>query len=237
MLTFLARADQQFNFNFDMPVMAKVHVEESACENSPGPWINIEGEIAIGGLTADLIFQNNVKGTHSQTVTYSTNVVLALPGGTVSIPKQPVLGGVGGNPWIYIQFLDANRAPIGDEILLGRCVQGLVVSQAVLNEALASTYVTAGECSNNPGPVITFGGTLTLSGLKAKLIFRNNPRGTQTQQADADVDIIVNGTQIELSKSPHRDGVGGNPLIWLQFKQGDGTPIGNPIFLGRCNKI
>ncbi len=237
LLTFVARADQQFNFGFDMPVQANVHVSETGCDNSPGPWVTVEGEIVLGGLTAELIFQNNLKGTHSATNTYSTNIVLVLPGGGISIPKQPVLGGVGGNPFISIQFLDGNGAPLGDEILLGRCVQGLTLTQGAINQVLASTYVVAGDCSNSRGPTITFGGNLTLSGLKARLIFRNNLRGTQYQEAKTDIDIIVNGTQVQIPKQPSLGGAGGNPLIWLQFKQGDGTPIGDPIFLGRCNRI
>ena len=34
-----------------------------------------------------------------------------------------ILGGVGGNPWISVQFKDGNDEPIGREFLLGRCVQ------------------------------------------------------------------------------------------------------------------
>ena len=40
--------------------------------------------------------------------------------------KQPSQGGVGGNPWIYIQFFDEDWEPLTDLLLLGRCVQGLV---------------------------------------------------------------------------------------------------------------
>jgi len=41
----------------------------------------------------------------------------------VQFPKQPVLGGVGGNPWISVQFLQGDGSAIGSEELLGRCVQ------------------------------------------------------------------------------------------------------------------
>lgn len=237
LLSNTCRADQQFNFSFGMPVHARALVSESGCDNSPGPTITVEGEIDLGGLQAQLIFQNNMKGTHSTTVTYSTNVALVLPGGPVSIPKQPVRGGVGGNPYIYMQFLDANGVALGDEIFLGRCVQGLSVNGDFINQVAASTTVAAANCKNNPGPVITFGGTVTLSGMKAKLIFRNNPRGTHTAEDTVSVDLIVNGTPLVIPKSPAQGGAGGNPLIWLQFMQGDNSPIGDPIFLGRCNQI
>ncbi len=43
--------------------------------------------------------------------------------GAMSFPKQPVQGGVGGNPWISVRFADSAGQPIGSETLLGRCVQ------------------------------------------------------------------------------------------------------------------
>jgi hypothetical protein len=34
-----------------------------------------------------------------------------------------VEGGVGGNPWFWIQLRDDQGAALGEEILVGRCVQ------------------------------------------------------------------------------------------------------------------
>lgn len=231
------RADQQLSFGFEMPLQVKATVNETGCDNSPGPEITLEGEIALGGMKAQLIFQNNVKGTHTTSVTYSTNVVLALPGGALTIPKQPVRGGVGGNPWIWIQFIDANGAALSDEIYLGRCVQGLNVTKDFLNTVAANTTITGGDCNNKGGPTITFGGTLSLSGMKARFIFRNNEKGVHTAEAVADVALILNGTPVTIPKQPVRGGAGGNPLIWVQFLQGNDIPIGQPVFLGRCNQI
>jgi hypothetical protein len=213
----------------------QTRIGETDCNNSPGPWVTIEGEITLGGIEAQLVFQNNLKGTHSATVTYSTNVVLGL-GAPITIPKQPVRGGVGGNPYIWIQFLDASGVALGDEIFLGRCVQGLTLNSDFINQVVASTTVISGNCQNHPGPTITFGGNLTLSGLKARIIFRNNTRGTHTAESQTEVSLVINGSTVTLPKQPVLGGAGGNPLIWLQFLQ-DGTPLSEPIFLGRCNHI
>lgn len=229
--------EQKYQFNYDMPIQVKCTVNETGCENSPGPVITLEGEILLGGLKADLIFQNNTKGTHTTTVTYGTNVALVLPGSGIKLPKQPVLGGVGGNPHIWIQFCDGKNTDLSEEIYLGRCVQGLVVSKDLLNATLANATVGVGDCSNKKGPVITFSGGLTLSGVKAKLIFRNNMKGTHTAEAITEVELLGEGTPVVIPKQPSRGGAGGNPLIWLQFEQGNTLPIGDPIFLGRCNQI
>jgi hypothetical protein len=158
-------------------------------------------------------------------------------GAPITIPKQPVLGGVGGNPYIWIQFYNSQNQPLTDEIFLGRCVQGLTLNNDFLNDVVGSTTISSDGCSNHPGPVITFGGNLTLSGLKARFIFRNNVKGTHTAEAFSDVDIIINGTPLTIPKQPVQGGAGGNPLILLQFQQTDGTDIGAPIMLGRCNQI
>lgn len=232
-----SQAAQQFQFGCDMPVQVKAIVNETGCDNSPGPEITIEGELLLGGLKASLIFQNNTKGTHSTTVTYSTNVALVLPGSGITLPKQPVLGGVGGNPHIWIQFCDSKGGNMSEEIYLGRCVQGLLVTKDVLNAVVANTFVTVAECSNKGGPMVTFGGKIKLSGLNARLIFRNNEKGTHTAEAISEVSLVVDGTEVTIPKQPSRGGAGGNPLIWLQFLHGNNLPIGDPLFLGRCNQI
>ncbi len=233
-----ARAEQVVPVACKMPVHVTCNVNETGCDNSPGPQITLDGVISLGGLTADLIFQNNVKGTHTKVVpTWATNIALVPVGGNIIIPKQPVLGGVGGNPYIYLQFLDGKCNALSDEIFLGRCVQGLALEGDFLNDVAGWTSVDSDGCFNHPGPVITMGGQIVLSGLKARIIFRNNVKGTQTAQRFSDVDLIIEGTPVIIPKSPHQSGAGGNPLIYLQFRQGDGTAIGDPVFLGRCNRI
>lgn len=240
LLTFQAvqsKADEQVGAQFSQPIHVSANINETGCNNSPGPKVTIDGEISLGGLQVQVIFANNVKGTHTTTVTLATNLVLIPVGSKITIPKQPVLGGVGGNPLIWIQLFDDNNNNLTDEIFLGRCVQGLKVDQDVLNASLAGLVMTAADCDNNPGPYITFGGGMSLSGLNARFIFRNNVQGTHTATATANATVIPSGTLITIPKQPVLGGSGGNPLIWVQLLQGNGTPIGDPQFVGRCNQI
>ena len=233
-----AKAEQVIPLAYKMPVHVKCNINETGCDNSPGPQITLDGLITLGGIEADLVFENNLKGTHSTLVpTWATNIALLPLGGAIVLPKQPVLGGVGGNPYIYMQFLDAHSNAISTEVFLGRCVQGLSVDADFLNDVLGSSTVDTAGCDNHPGPVITMGGEITLSGLKARIIFRNNVKGTHTAQTFSDMDLIIEGTPVVIPKSPHQGGAGGNPIILLQFLQSDETPITDPLLLGRCNKL
>ncbi len=235
---FSARAEQVVPVACQMPVHVKCNVNETGCDNSPGPQITLDGAITLGGFGANLIFENNLKGTHTALVeTWATNISLVPLGSAIVIPKQPVLGGVGGNPRIYIQFLDAKSNALTGEICLGRCVQGLSLEGDFLDDVVGATTISTEGCSNHPGPVITMGGQIVLSGLKARIIFRNNIRGTQNAQSIKDVDLIIDGTPVVIPKSPHQSGAGGNPLVLLQFLQGDESPIGDLLLLGRCNQL
>jgi len=233
----LVQADQQIVAKYSMPVKVLGKVTETGCLNSPGPQITLEGEIALGGLQVELIFQNNEKGTHTTSVTYGTNVVLVALGDSITIPKQPVQGGVGGNPHIWIQFHNGEGRNLTKEMYLGRCVQGLEISPEFVSQVVALADVAAVDCANHPGPVIQVGGTITFSGLHARFIFRNNAKGTHTAQDMRDVVLIVKGSEVTIPKSPAQGGAGGNPIISIQFQDGAGDPLAAPVRLGRCVQL
>jgi len=232
----LAHAEVVVRKAFEMPLQVNGSVTASDCSNRGGPQVTLEGQIHLGGLQMQLIFQNNVRGTHTATVFTTNNVVLNL-GADITIPKQPVRGGAGGNPHILIQFHDGAGNDLTDEIYLGRCVQGLSITPELLAAVLASGTIDANGCSNRGGPFITLGGSLTLSGLHARIIFRNNLIGTHEADVERDVTLILSGSTITIPKQPVRGGAGGNPLIYFRFLQGDGTPIGEPVLLGRCVQL
>ena len=168
------------------------------------------------------------------------DVVLIPAGESITFAKQPPEGGVGGNPFIFLQFTDAAGNAISTEVLLGRCVQGLDTTTVGLPLPVgASVDVSAGSCTNNPGPFITLSGELTLGGINARLIFRNNLKGTHTHTEDIVVDVVIlpAGESITFAKQPPQGGVGGNPRISLQFLDGSGNPLGGEIFLGRCVQL
>lgn len=232
-----AQASQEITLPVTVPMQVTLNVNATDCDNSPGPYITLEGEVALGGVKAQFIFQNNVKGTHRTTRTVGTPAVLVPMGEGITIPKQPCLGGVGGNPWIYIQLFN-DQGNLTPEILLGRCVQGLTISEDVLSTAALSTLITATDCSNNPGPFITLEGSLTVSSLKARVIFRNNVKGThENKDTVVEVTLLGDGATVVIPKQPVLGGVGGNPWIWVQFLNGADVPVADPVFLGRCSQM
>ena len=206
------------------------------CDNSPGPWITLSGIVAFGETEVDLIFRNNVKGTHERTETTTVSATLDLEDDSVTIPKQPVRGGTGGNPFIWVQFLDNSGNAVSDEIYLGRCVQGFdtTTSASFSWPASLSLDVEGDNCQNSPGPYIYLSGGFSLDGMNALIIFRNNdnPVGgphKATVETTASVEIIPDGETLVIPKQPVLGGVGGNPRVWIAV--GD-----EEFYLGRCNQ-
>jgi hypothetical protein len=224
-----------------LEIPARAHMEmESGCSNNPGPYITLYGEIALAGVDGRLIFRNATNGPHERTEDVDASVVLLPAGEMIRFNKQPPLGGAGGNPWIYVVFTDDDGNAYTDPVLLGRCVQGLFVTDVdFFLPALCSADVTVGDCSNSPGPFITIEGEIALSGLNARLIFTNNAKFTHVHEEDVVVDVVIlpAGESITFAKQPPLGGVGGNPKIWFQFTDGEGGAMSEEFYLGRCVQL
>ncbi len=236
-----ALAGPSVTTGFDMRAGVSVTAETvDGCRNNPGPYISLAGEISLGGLEARLRFSNNLKGTHVRNEDVTTSITL-MSDEPIRFNKQPSRGGVGGNPHMYLLLHDPAGASLADAIYLGRCVQGFNASAVdVILPALAEAEISGGGCSGRGGPDITLEGGLTLGGLDATLVFTNNSNAfTHVHEEDVTVGLtlIPEGETIVFPKAPPQGGVGGNPHIFLQFLDGDGNPIGDEYYIGRCNKL
>jgi hypothetical protein len=236
-----ALAGPRVSHAFGMDVSFAVAAEPAdGCSNNPGPYIRLAGQISLGGLNAQLRFSNNQKGTHVHTedVVTTLNLVSDEP---IMFEKQPSRGGVGGNPHVFLLLHDGDGGAMGDPIYLGRCVQGF--SDAAVDlilPALAEGEVTGGGCSGQGGPNITLEGGLALGGLSGTLVFTNNNNAfTHVHEEDVTVELelIPDGETIVFPKQPPLGGAGGNPHVFLQFQDSAGNPLGDELYLGRCNSL
>jgi hypothetical protein len=232
--------------SFEQMVSATATSTVTGCDNSPGPYITIEGGLSLGGLGTRMTFTNNVKGTHTFTDDAQVDItVVPADGNNITIPKQPVLGGVGGNPFIWIQLEDGSGRAVTDEVYLGRCVQGLRkdVSADFASAARALATIAVADCQNSPGPFITLDGDLYVAaGLDAVFIFQNNDNpvdGPHRATADAvvKVQLVPPGHDVRFNKQPSQGGVGGNPWIWFNFLSDAGSALSEPSLLGRCEQL
>lgn len=224
-----------------LPGTMSAKVDAGFCDNSTGPVITISGELALEGLNGKLIFRNNTKGTHEGSEDVSVDLVLLGEDEEIRFAKQPPRGGVGGNPFIFIQLLDGSMTPFSDPIFLGRCVQGLdPVAEDLVLSSVGAVSVTTGSCNNKGGPDITLSGALTLGGINARLTFTNSdqyPPHIRDEDVQVEFVILRPGEEITFAKQPPLGGAGGNPLISFQFTDPMGGAMSDELFLGRCTKL
>lgn len=235
--TAASRADQLRTDALVLPTAIHAKINSTGCDNSDGPQITLSGSIEVSSFKSKFTFKNNRKGTRTTNCVTECDAVLIPLGGTISLPKQPSQGGVGGNPHVYLQFRDNEGENLTEEFYLGRCVQDVSVDADVLTQVAATSQIQIEGCSNRHGPDITLDSSVTLSGMHAAFIFRNDVKGTHTAETTADVMIISKDSKIVIPKRRSHGGVGRNPIISLQFLYDDDSAMCAPIVLGRCRKL
>ena len=109
--------------DFSTTAFTQALVSVLDCTNNPGPYINVSGSVSFSGVKARFIFRNQRTAGAPHEAIATVDLTAIQEGFTLRFPKQPVLGGVGGNPWISVRFASAEGQPLGEEVLLGRCVQ------------------------------------------------------------------------------------------------------------------
>src|SRR5437016_2803383 len=228
--------------DLQIPISVNAELVAEGCSNNPGPQITLTGAAALGGFGVEMTFSNNLKGTHDYTADKVVDLTLQPAGQSITIPKQPVLGGVGGNPFIWVQFVDAKGTPTSDEIYLGRCVQG---SRYGFNHAQQTPATAVAEfgverCANSPGPFISMDASLAYEGLGSQVIFRNNDNpvgGPHEAVRSQALSVVPPGLSFTFPKQPVQGGVGGNPWILAGFLDGAGARLSDPTLLGRCEQL
>ena len=230
--------------NTEIPIPVNVNATFTAenCSNNPGPRITFEGVAAVGGFGVEMTFSNNLKSTHQYTVDNVVDLTFANSGDPIVIPKQPSRGGVGGNPFIWVQFVDAAGNATSPEYYLGRCVQGTRYgfNKGQSTSALGNAEFEITSCENSPGPFINVTAGLEYEGLGLRIIFRNNdnPVGGPHEASVSDaMTVIPSGLSYTFPKQPSQGGVGGNPWIFAGFTDGTGTKVGQATLLGRCEQL
>ena len=219
-----------------IPAMVELDVLDSNCDNS-GSTVEVSGSMSVLGQSVRIVLRNNAKGTHTATIVDELKVEVAPMEDSIEFPKQPVRGGVGGNPWISVQFESGGTA-LTAPIIVGRCVQG--ASMHVRHDLTLPTdmamLLTSLDCSNK-GSSLSLDTSSASAGLDAVLLFDNNiNKVVHRQKADAEATVTLAGGHT-VRKGGRFDGAGGNPIVSAQFVDSEGAALGSETSLGRCNRL
>ena len=223
-----------------LPVSVTLTPTIVSCDNTSST-IDLKADIGMGGLKLKTIFKNNTKGTKVTTVgTAETSVRDAS---VIGLPKQPVQGGTGGNPYISVAI--AKRNASGDLELLtqpeiiGRCVQGqkLFTSKHTFDLPITAGATAQALVCDSKGSKVTLDAGSAAPGFEAVVVFDNNKNEVvhrSIQETDAVVSLVGGQTHKGWGQV---GGAGGNPLVYLQFDDGVADTTNPEFFLGRCKDL
>ena len=232
---------------FNVPYKITTSVTpDSYCDNT-GPHITFGSILELDGHTAQVTLTQNVN--HSVQVVGSLALTLWNandPTAPPQIAKQPPLGGVGGNPYLY--FLDDTS---GDINYLGRCVQDFGPGQnngkgpwkhSGNLGGFADLTVQSLICDNK-GSSLQLGTSSGVGDATGHLLLTNQFRGLDSVHLNKN-DILAS-VGFTLASTPLKkgggkfSGAGGNPNVSVETGTGLDPFVGdgNGIGLGRCNKL
>lgn len=252
-LTFPAQATPGTSqATFSVPVHSEIWAsEESWCDNT-GPHITLRSVASTGGASLQLTLKNNAKGTHTVQVVGSSSFTILDPvSGEAQIMKQPPLGGVGGNPFMYV--VDG----AGAWHYIGRCVQDGKIGHINHGRFSADTNiggwananVQALTCSNK-GSSLTIGTNAGTTGtVTGYLVFTNSSFDVSVKRDPTHINddsgiiaswgFALNTNQVRKGTQNGVHGPGGNPLVSTAIGATSGgvTTYGAETPHGRCNKL
>jgi len=224
---------------FLMPVHATATAQLSGCSSAAGVAVFLNGELALAGLGARLTFYNNEKHTQGATIVAQGEAGVIPAGTTITIPRQPGVTEVRGNPTVFLQLVDGSDRAVTSEAVLGACIGSR--TEFASDFALpAVARATLTSCENSPGPNITLSGELAIeAGVAAKVTLRGDSAQSVGAATTGTLDVVIVPAQgtIQFAKQPVRSGAGGNPWIYLQFLSVSGAPIGQEFLVGRCQQL
>jgi hypothetical protein len=240
--------------SFNVPISVTTQVDKSSSCDNTGPHITFKNFLLIGDHWLQFTFQN-AGGNHVANAYAQAVLDLSQAGnnGNPFIPKQPPLGGVGGNPFIY--FADMN----GVMHYLGRCVQDFGSGYDNPNSRWTANGSTSGwadftvstfGCSNKGGSSLSFDGTNGEGGASGKLVLTNSFLGDGMPYPQHVNNSIAASVDLQFAppwtggipKQPPLGGAGGNPEIFAATGNyspwvNDGTYPDPGLFLGKCNQL
>ena len=231
-----ALAAKQVQKVVDVPASFTATIQTTNCMAAPGPQVNVVSELVVAGLEAEVIFSQ--PGTPGERFVVEQGVV--PENAPIPFPQQTVVGGLGNDPFLWLQLIDAQGKPLTSEIFLGQCSQGSFTPSAVLTVPLDTFMeLSSSDCNVSPGPIVAVeNGSADLSSINGKLVFRtsSDPRGHR-DEAVLDLVLLPAGQTYTIPQQDLQGQISANPHISVQLREGGGEPVGNEIRFGRCSTI
>ena len=218
-----AMAETKYQAPISLPG-SMVYDPSWTCDNK-GSNITLTGSITINKTlpVARIELWNSPPGSKTASLQSAFAVQLTDLDGNIlndQSPKQPSLGGVGGNPYFWFGL---EGETLNQSLFLGRCVSQSTPTRIKRNfnqSAILSLALSQLDCNNTGGPNITITSGRSDNAVIGNIIETNNYKGTLTStDVAAKLGIVFANGKVTVPKSVGAGGAGGNPIVKVQFLQ------------------
>lgn len=233
------------SIEFEMPVHVAAHVEASRPDAGGEMRVTVRGGLELSGAAAEWIvrFSNPEWITGPREV--RTTASLLAPASEVEIPTCTLRGPVPEPLTVWLEFVDARGRRLCDRLYLGRrlpCERTVHIGLSMPVTATAATRMAA-----RPKSRLEVRGDLRMSGLSARLAVSgdvsfptNRPVSgpfTPRLALMTDVPIIPGGHIVSTARQLVPDHGPWDAWLWVQWRHGNGAPIGAEQTLGPCRQL
>lgn len=223
--------------NVAIPATERITLRTQGCGVLPAADILIEGAIDLLGVAGRIEFRDQLATGTSAAQTAFADPVPARAVDRLTLPRDANPTDARFDPEVTVQLLDANGAPVGEPLGLGRCSSGgATLEIRVPVQARARMRALALACDASPGAQVEMSGELELFGSTFRFTFTDlnaAPNGDRPVQAVADLSVIPAGQRIELPATRLQSLVD-DPTLWANFVDANGRPLSEPEHIGGC---
>ena len=222
-----------------VPAEFEATIQTTNCSASPGPKVDLSGLLVPSGLQAEIILSQ--PGVHVPAgERFVIEQALIPQNSQVTLPSQSIVGGLGDDPYVWLQLTDAKDRALTSELFLGRCSQGSFHPTVALTFPVDTfAELSSSSCDSPTGPSVSIiDGAAEIPTINGKLIFRSSsdPHIGAGAGGEVVVDLVMlpAGQTYPFPQQIMQGQISPDPQISLQWRDGSGQPISNEIQLGRC---
>lgn len=223
----------------EVPATERFTVRTLGCNLSPNAQVLVDGAMDIAGVGALLEFRGTADPQRTQAVTSRQGLGLLRELTGARVPAEARSYGPALDADMFAQVLDGQGLERGPPIALGRCGAGGGAAQLEGTVgALATLRATSLDCDAGGGPVVTVEGTVSFHGVRVRFPFlalEPGPDGSHRTIGAPLVELVRTGRKVAIApqtlRAPSLDAV-----LWASFLDSQGTPLTEPVELGRCGQ-
>ena len=231
-----------------LPLRATARVEATGRGAAGAFQVALAGSLELSGLAAEWIVRYCPPSISGGVRELRTTVALMAPASGVPIPRTTARGTAAERSTLWLEFIDGRGHRLGNLVYLGRqfpCTR--TVRTDLVMSVTATAHAIAPARAARPAARLEACGGVRMAGVAARLALSGDIRFDEGALVSGpyaphlvplnEVPIILAGETLAMSRQPVSAEGPTDPWLSVQWRHGNGAPIGSEQMLGRCSRM